>query len=310
MSRPKIPPDTQNRILYQSAWHCCVCRKRRGVQIHHIDQDPANNVDENLAIICLECHDEAHTKHALSQNLTAERIRDHKRRWEEDVQEGRSSGMVPEFVPGPAVWTYINHERFFAVLSGYGVDFDRRELQPFIDGKIVNAHGIPLRVIEPENGPDEPVTIYDRIPFECRAHLMAIYSEAITRLILAANPVDFRELKSSDQVEALAQPGTLCFLHRGCKFRARTTRPDGSEIRLVHSSIAGVTVRFQIDTRLMFGSSAFSNSFAGSRHTTALLFAKSLQIEGEETFLDCTPLAMGTGFLNRRSPWPGPDHGA
>lgn len=309
MSRPKIPQDTQNRILYQSQWHCCVCRKRRAVQIHHIDQNPTNNVDENLAAICLECHDEAHTKHALSQNLTADRIRDHKQRWEREVKERLSRGMVPDFVPGPAVWTYINHERFFAVLSGYGVDFDRGELQPFIDEKIVNAHGIPLRVIEPENGPAEPVTIYDRIPFECRVHLIAIYSEAITRLILAANPIDFRELNSSDQVEALAQPGTLCFLHRGCRFRAVTTRQDGSEIRRVHSSIAGVTVRFQVDTRLMFGSSAFSNSFAGSRHTTALLFAKSFQTEGEETFLDCTPIAMGTGFLNRRGPWPGPENG-
>ena len=57
--RVPIPPEIAAELLFASDHTCCVCRDRgRAVQIHHIDEDPANNTEENLSVLCLLCHDD------------------------------------------------------------------------------------------------------------------------------------------------------------------------------------------------------------------------------------------------------------
>jgi len=59
-----------------------VCRlEKHKVQIHHIDEDPANNAWDNLAVICLHCHSEAHTNGAFVRNLTPELVRLYNTSW-------------------------------------------------------------------------------------------------------------------------------------------------------------------------------------------------------------------------------------
>jgi hypothetical protein len=55
--RVKIPRNLENKLYYQAARTCCVCRiPNFPVQIHHIDQDPSNNSEDNLVVICRLCH--------------------------------------------------------------------------------------------------------------------------------------------------------------------------------------------------------------------------------------------------------------
>ncbi|WP_066044497.1 HNH endonuclease signature motif containing protein [Bathymodiolus septemdierum thioautotrophic gill symbiont] len=68
MARPKIPKAIENRLLYESAYACVVCQSD-GCHIHHIDQDHSNNKENNLVVLCIKHHDEAHTKRQLSKNL-------------------------------------------------------------------------------------------------------------------------------------------------------------------------------------------------------------------------------------------------
>src|SRR6266487_675808 len=49
-ARIPIPSETAASVLFRSDRTCCICRERgKPNQIHHIDEDPANNDPANLA---------------------------------------------------------------------------------------------------------------------------------------------------------------------------------------------------------------------------------------------------------------------
>ena len=39
---------------------CVACGGTRRLQRHHVDGDPGNNAPENVAVLCQDCHTEAH----------------------------------------------------------------------------------------------------------------------------------------------------------------------------------------------------------------------------------------------------------
>ncbi len=87
-SRPPIPEEIIDNLLYKSRRTCCVCREtERSIIIHHIQEwnESKSNEESNLVVLCLLHHDEAHSKKELSQNLTSERIKSAKIKWEEEV---------------------------------------------------------------------------------------------------------------------------------------------------------------------------------------------------------------------------------
>jgi len=54
--RLKIPAKLEVKILLKNRHTCCICRDPKAYQniiIHHIDGNPANNQEENLAVLCL-----------------------------------------------------------------------------------------------------------------------------------------------------------------------------------------------------------------------------------------------------------------
>lgn len=87
-SRPPIPEEIIDNLLYKSRRTCCICREsERSIIIHHIEEwsESKSNEESNLVVLCLLHHDEAHTKKELSQNLTPDRIKAAKTKWENDV---------------------------------------------------------------------------------------------------------------------------------------------------------------------------------------------------------------------------------
>jgi hypothetical protein len=74
--RKKIPPDVEGSVLLASRRRCCVCyglnrdlNFKKG-QLAHLDQNPANRDEDNLAFICLDHHDWYDTKPSQSKRLT------------------------------------------------------------------------------------------------------------------------------------------------------------------------------------------------------------------------------------------------
>jgi hypothetical protein len=107
----KNPTSSQKeRLLQANAFRCCVCKRCSGFHFHHIDENSSNTVDDNLAVLCVEDHDQHHRpdEYKLPVNhleLDATEILRLKHSWEAFVVEAN--------LPDP---------RVIATLSGYGTE--------------------------------------------------------------------------------------------------------------------------------------------------------------------------------------------
>lgn len=80
--RVPIPEELAVSVLFESDRTCCVCRlSGRGVEIHHVDGDPSNNTKKNLAVLCKDCHSDAHTTQAFARNLTPAVVQKYNETW-------------------------------------------------------------------------------------------------------------------------------------------------------------------------------------------------------------------------------------
>jgi len=90
--RQEVPAAIADSILFKNDHTCCICRDTsRRVIIHHIDENRGNNNPNNLAIVCLDCHDRIHGRGRLSRSYRPGEVRRYKRAWEQQVQESRGA---------------------------------------------------------------------------------------------------------------------------------------------------------------------------------------------------------------------------
>src|SRR6266550_6126146 len=88
--RVQIPSALSAKVLFDADHTCCTCRERgRPVQIHHIDEDPSNNNEENLSVLCLICHDETQVRGGFGRKLSADLVLAYRRDWIERVRQRR-----------------------------------------------------------------------------------------------------------------------------------------------------------------------------------------------------------------------------
>lgn len=91
-NRVEIPRPLQAQVLFASDRTCCICRvKGKPVQIHHIDDNPANNVFKNLAVLCLECHNETQIQGGFHRKLDAEQVTLYRHDWLIQVSKTRAA---------------------------------------------------------------------------------------------------------------------------------------------------------------------------------------------------------------------------
>jgi hypothetical protein len=116
LSKRKAPSvEQKNRLLTQNANRCCVCKRGGvGLHLHHIDEDPSNTVDENLAVLCVQDHDLHHRPTAYNLvkhiNLGKERIKNCKNSWEDFLAEATQND--PKILATVSV--YGNYEHIHA----------------------------------------------------------------------------------------------------------------------------------------------------------------------------------------------------
>lgn len=79
--RTKIPVAVESQILLESRRRCCLCFHLRDElkanlqgQIAHIDQDRSNHRPENLAYLCIPCHDTYDSTTSQSKSITPQEL--------------------------------------------------------------------------------------------------------------------------------------------------------------------------------------------------------------------------------------------
>ena len=91
MARIPISPDVAGRILFDSDRTCCVCRiPGKPIQLHHIDEDNTNSKEENLAVLCLDCHNQTQIRGGFHRKLDTHQVLLYKEDWTQLVVRNRS----------------------------------------------------------------------------------------------------------------------------------------------------------------------------------------------------------------------------
>jgi hypothetical protein len=94
--RTAVPALTAARVLFQHDRRCCVCRERKPVQIHHVDENPTHHDEHNLAVLCLDCHNETQLVGGFHRKLDADQVRLYRDDWLEQVRRNRlTEPMAP-----------------------------------------------------------------------------------------------------------------------------------------------------------------------------------------------------------------------
>ena len=85
MSRKKIKPETETKVLSSSRRRCCICfgvnrdfSEKKG-QIAHLDKDNTNASFDNLAFLCFEHHDVYDSKTSQSKNYTISEVKEYRK---------------------------------------------------------------------------------------------------------------------------------------------------------------------------------------------------------------------------------------
>lgn len=138
--RVPIPINISAQVLFDSDRTCCKCNiPGRPIQIHHIDENPANNAVENLAVLCIICHDETMIKGGFGRKLNADQVKLFRDSWIDRVQERKQKAdeiaSIQSAVGFGTNKTIIDCEDNL----DYKQNYDRDTLQKYLD-KIIIIH--------------------------------------------------------------------------------------------------------------------------------------------------------------------------
>jgi hypothetical protein len=88
--RVAIEPEVAADVLFASDRTCCVCQiPGKRVQLHHIDENSANSVRTNLAVLCFDCHDETQIRGGFGRRLDTAQVRKYRDDWEARIRKRR-----------------------------------------------------------------------------------------------------------------------------------------------------------------------------------------------------------------------------
>ena len=92
------------------------------IEIHHIDEDPSNSVEENLVVLCRNCHGNVHSKAGLGRQWNKTKIKKFRDCWYGTMEQRRAEYFVETFVE--PLFDYIDeqiddHRTTLALLRKY-----------------------------------------------------------------------------------------------------------------------------------------------------------------------------------------------
>ncbi len=116
--RTKIPKKIEAKLLVESRNVCNLCWKKKDIQIHHIKpvENGGDNSEDNLILLCLNCHSTVHTKKNIARNLNEETLRLYKETWTELVRKYTYSNDI------------VKEQSNISTIEGIIIHGDRRAL--------------------------------------------------------------------------------------------------------------------------------------------------------------------------------------
>jgi hypothetical protein len=112
VKRKKTPLEVETQVLLKSVRRCTLCFHLSGDltekhgQIAHLDQDPSNFDEDNLAWMCLVHHTPFDSKTSQHKNYTTKEVKAARSRLHESILQNKHLVMAADAVPAlrPFLW--------------------------------------------------------------------------------------------------------------------------------------------------------------------------------------------------------------
>jgi hypothetical protein len=295
-SRPPIPLGTLIKVLQESCWTCCICRTGSGVIVHHIDEysNSRSHAEENLVVLCLTHHGEAHTKRKMQLNLTPERLKESKKLWIQTVRElnrQKLLGKTPSC--SYSVWDYFNHRRLIDLSQQLGIDTSKlKNYSSLLEKKYINSDGSPAWANSDSNRYMYDFLRMSRDP-------CTFYSDLTAKILDNTNWV---KLYSDDWnhsfINSMIKENTIVICKGGFYFKDRDPQQSfgSNQIREGLKRGNGIHLKFQFDAWETTSSSSHDSHLSGRNVVTLVCLVRSKSKIGKNLILNSSALAIGSGF--------------
>ena len=301
--RPPIDSQTVFELLHKCRRTCCVCRKpNQPFIIHHIipwAESHSHDI-ENLVVLCLSCHSEAHTKRELAQNLTRDQLRHHKAQWQRTVESSDLESLITprETALAGAMWDYFNQSRLLNIASNLQIDLSEIPGHNCLIGARLVLKGKQKSVTEGDtDGNSDSSFLYDAIGVQLSSGLYSFYKNLLYTLLRRIPVTVFTGLWSRTAVQSLASPGSIIACTGAYRFKRQDSMMHGpGQIRSGYLRKRGIELRFTIDAWEATSSSAHHSHLTGLWICTGILLVRSITTRKHLLSIDTTCLSIGTGF--------------
>lgn len=299
--RPPIPEKTLLRVLHGNRRTCCICRTPgRPIILHHIEEwsTSRSHAESNLAVLCLEHHDLAHTQKQLSQGLSAAELAASKKRWEEDVQKLDAKSILKLKAENDyARWDWINLRRVFELALARKIECDDPRVTAYLKKiGIVNALGLLSDESTWKTGKEPKYWFLDFGDGYLVAHFL---SNIVDQLITQLPVVDItNHIESRPELRSLITEGDYIAAQLPFYFKDEEPFAESkNQRRRAYYRGYGVRLEFVFDAWYCMSSSARFDAMSGRKVKTVVAHVRSVTTNEEgilEIAVSC--LAAGTAF--------------
>lgn len=287
-ARP-IPVESLMKVLFDNRYQCCICRDPTlSVIVHHIEEwaDSRLHSIENLAVLCLNHHDQAHSKKTLSKNLDANTLRAAKAKWESEVKRFDAESILTAMRLEYSSWNYINELRVFELAKVVGVSFGSiARFNDMVDVGLVRPDGLPTPV------DNESLWYMYEGP---HALFRYFYISQVLNEVLAKLPIiNISDFLDKGVLRFALAPGDFIFAQGAHVFSPITNKKDGrGQICEGVRRANNVEVRFTFDRWEASSSSAKCCWLTGTRNQGSLVQVKDLSREDGRLVIRGTVLGI------------------
>lgn len=298
--RPPISMQTLINLLWRNRRTCCVCRKpNKSIIVHHIEEWSASrdHTIKNLAVLCLDCHDLAHTKKSLSQNLTPKELRENKKRWEVIVSKQDTQTLFNlKTSRDSARWDWINCRRVFELFNKLNVTITNlSEFKSLMTSGFIDERGFITDDLKWDVGKSKRNYFLD---FGGSFNISS-YLDSILEVVLKSTPViDITSiLNKRNELKALVDMGSFISLQAPFYFKViEKGCSENEEIKQAYYRGYNLRVEFTFESWYCTSSSAKYGAMSGRHVQTVFGFVRDVFMCEDELVISLSCLGAGTGF--------------
>ncbi|MDH7454619.1 hypothetical protein QF205_16295 [Luteimonas composti] len=304
-ARPPIPDTTLHSLLIKSKRTCCICRDpSKPIIVHHIDEWSVSRSHEesNLIVLCLEHHDQAHTKKEISQKLSKKELRASKDAWERDVKLLDAKAILKlKQDRDYSRWDWINLPRLFEIVAKMKVKSSIPHLrqQLFQDGYI-NKEGF---IANEKNWPTSKKKGAYFIDFGDGMYISYYLSDLVDQVLSSTPVIDITPLiESKLQITSVLAEGDFIVAQLPFYFaNVNQDEKGSSQHRKSYYRGHGIRIEYVFNAWNCLSSSARFDAMTGRKVKTIFARVMSIAESEGELLISVSCLAAGTAFKTHQA---------